>query len=67
VKCTFALILVLIIFKHTKYAIRKNCVDMCAMHSRGPIEICFSEKGPLTKKDWETLTLTQRLKVNFLQ
>jgi len=56
VKCTFALILVLIIFKHTKYAIRKNCVDMCAMHSRGPIEICFSEKGPLTKKDWETLT-----------
>ena len=30
VKCIFALILVLTIFKHPKYTIRKNCVDMCA-------------------------------------
>jgi len=29
------LIHVLIIFKHTKYTIRKNCVDMCARHGRG--------------------------------
>jgi len=30
-----ALILVLFIFKHPKYTIRKNCVDMCARHDRG--------------------------------
>jgi len=35
VKCIFALILVLIIFKHTKYIVRKNCVDMCARDGRG--------------------------------
>jgi len=35
VKCIFALILVLIIFKHTKHTIRKNCVDLCARHGRG--------------------------------
>jgi len=35
VKYIFALILVLIIFKHTKYAIRKNCTDMCARHGIG--------------------------------
>jgi len=29
VKCIFALILVLIIFKHPKYTIRKNCVEVC--------------------------------------
>jgi len=50
VKCIFALILVLIIFKHTKYTIRKNCVDICARHGRGAIEICLSEKGALAKK-----------------
>jgi len=32
VKCIFALILVLFIFKHTKYAIQKNGIDMCAGH-----------------------------------
>jgi len=55
VKCIFALILVLIIFKHTKYTIWKNCVDMCVRHGRGSIEICLSEKGALAKKIWETL------------
>ena len=49
-KCIFALILVLIIFKHPKYTIRKNCVDMCATHGRGAIEIYLSEKGALAKK-----------------
>jgi len=47
VKCIFALILVLIIFKHTKYTIRKNSVDVCARDGRGAIEICLSEKGAL--------------------
>jgi len=28
---------------------------MCARHGREAIEICFSEKGALAKKDWETL------------
>jgi len=50
VKCIFALILVLIIFKHPKYTIRKNCVDMCTRDGRGAIEICMSEKGALAKK-----------------
>jgi len=50
VKCIFALILILIIFKHPKYTIRKNCVDMCARHGKGAIQICLSEKGALTKK-----------------
>ena len=54
-KCIFALILVLIILKHPKCTIRKNCVDMCARDGRGAIEICLSEKGALAKKDWETL------------
>jgi len=31
-------ILVLIIFKHSKYTMRKNCVDMCARDDRGAIE-----------------------------
>jgi len=57
VKCIFALILVLIIFKHTKYTIRKNCVDMCARHGRGAIEICLSEKGALAKKRLENTDL----------
>jgi len=55
VKCIFVLILVLIIFKHTKYTIRKTCVDIGAKHGRRVIEICLSEKGALAKKDWETL------------
>jgi len=55
VKCIFALILVLIIFKHIKYTIRKNCVDMCPRHGREAIEIYLSEKGALAKKRWETL------------
>jgi len=50
VKCIFALIFVLIIFKHPKYTIRKNFVDMCAVHGRGAIEICLSEKGALARK-----------------
>jgi len=50
VKCIFALILVLIIFKHPKYAIRKNYVDMCTRHGRGAIEICLSKKGELANK-----------------
>jgi len=35
VKCIFALILVLIIFKHLKYGIQKKCVDVCARDGRG--------------------------------
>jgi len=50
VKCIFALIPALIIFKHPKYRIRKNCVDIYAMDGRGAIEICLSEKGALAKK-----------------
>ena len=46
----FALILALIIFKHPKCTIRKNCVDMCARHGRGAIEISLSEKRALAKK-----------------
>jgi len=45
----------LLIFEHTKYRIRKNCVDMCARHGKGAIGICLLEKGALAKKDWETL------------
>ena len=48
-KCIFALILVLIIFKHPKYTIRKNRVDMRARDDRGAIEICLSEKGKIGK------------------
>ena len=44
------LILVLIIFKHTKYTVRNNCVDMRATHGRGAIEIFLLEKGALAKK-----------------
>jgi len=58
VKRIFALILVSVIFKHPKYRIRKNYVDMCARDGRGAIEICLSEKGALAKKDWETLPYT---------
>jgi len=43
-------ILVLIIFKHPRYTIRKNCVDMCAGNGRGSIEICLSEKAALAKQ-----------------
>jgi len=50
VKCIFALILILIIFKHPKYTIPKTCVDMCARHGKGAIEICLSENGALAKK-----------------
>jgi len=50
VKYIFALIRVLITFKHPKYTMRKNCVDMCARHGRGAIEVCLSEKGALVKK-----------------
>jgi len=50
VKCIFVLILVFTIFKHPKYTVRKNYVDMCAGHCRGAIEICLSEKGELAKK-----------------
>jgi len=50
VKFIFVLILVLFIFKHTKHTMRKNCVDMCARHGRGAIEICLSEKRALAKK-----------------
>jgi len=35
VKCIFTLILVLIIFKHPKYRIKKSFVDMCARDGRG--------------------------------
>jgi len=28
---------------------------MCARHGRGAVEICFSEKVALAKKEWETL------------
>jgi len=48
VKCIFALILVSFIFIQIYNT--KNCVDMCARHGRGAVEICFSEKGALAKK-----------------
>jgi len=35
VKYIFVLTLVLIILKHTKYTVRKNCADMCVGHGRG--------------------------------
>jgi len=50
VKCIFSLILVLIIFKHPRYTIRKNVVDMCARHGKGAIDICLSENGALAEK-----------------
>jgi len=31
---------------------------MCARDGRGTIEVCFSEKGALAKKAWETLIYT---------
>jgi len=49
VKCIFALIHVLIIFKHTKYAIRKNCGDMSARHGRGDRNL-FVRKGGASQK-----------------
>jgi len=51
----FALILVLIIFKHTKCTERKVCVDMCVGHGRVALEISLSEKGALAKEGWEPL------------
>jgi len=50
VKCIFALILVLIIFKHPQIYNTKKFVDMCARHGRRAIEICLSEKGALAIK-----------------
>jgi len=50
VKCIFALILVLIIFKHPKYTIRQNYVDMCARDGRGGDRNLFVRKGALAKK-----------------
>ena len=65
VKCIFALILVLIIFKHAKYIVRNNCVGMCARHCWGAAEICLLEKGALAKKKigkhWSSPTLLQVL------
>ena len=46
---------VLSVFKHPKYRIRKNCVDMCVRHGREAIEICLLEKGVLAKKRLGTL------------
>jgi len=37
-------------FQKYKICNLKNCVDMCARHGRGAIEICLSEKGALAKK-----------------
>ena len=50
-------ILVLIIFKHPIYTIRKNCVDMYAGHGRWSIEICLSEKGALAKNRLENVVI----------
>jgi len=33
---------------------------MCARHGRGAIEIFLSEKGALTKKDWDALVYSIR-------
>jgi len=33
----------------------KKCVDVCAKHGSGAIEISLSGKGAVAKKDWETL------------
>jgi len=44
-KCIFTLILVLIIFKHPKYRIRKKCVDMCARDGRGQWRAEGGERG----------------------
>jgi len=44
VNLIFALILVSIIFKHTKYRERRNCVYMCVGYGGGAIETCLSEK-----------------------
>jgi len=57
----FALILVLIIFKHPKYTIRKKCVDMCARHGRRAIEVFCQKSRREPKKDWETLFYTNSL------
>jgi len=59
VKCIFALVHVLIMFKHPKYRIRKNCVDTCARDGRGAIEICLSQKGALAKKRLGNTALNQ--------
>jgi len=45
VKYIFALIVVLIIFKHTKYTMRKNCADMCARHGRGWYKFVCQKRG----------------------
>jgi len=45
VKCIFAHILVLIIFKHPKYRIQKHCVDMCARDGRGSGDQGVGERG----------------------
>jgi len=61
VKCIFALILVLIILKHPKYTIRKNCVDMCARCGGGTTKICLSKKGALSKKRLGNTALQTRI------
>jgi len=58
-KCIFAFIPVLIIFKHPKYAIPINCVDICARHGSGAIEISLSEKRALAKKRLGNTVLEQ--------
>jgi len=50
VKCIFALTLVLISFKHPKYRIQKNCVDMCARDGRGGDRNLFVRKGGASQK-----------------
>jgi len=65
VKCIFALILVLIIFKHPKYTIRKNRVDIYARHGRGAIEICLSEKETLANKRLRNTALDGSILLKF--
>jgi len=50
VKCILALILVLIIFKHTKYTVRKNCVDMCVRHGRSDRNLFVRKEGASQKE-----------------
>jgi len=48
-------------FKHPKYRLRKNCVDMCARDGRGAIETCLSEKGALGKKCLGNTDVAERI------
>jgi len=59
-KCIFALILVLIIFKHPKNRIRKNCVDMHARVVGGDRNLLVRKGGTSQKKigkHWNTACL----------